>query len=70
MNHNIVGNFKCDGLKIIWIGQSAGKHCVVLNSYKLEILKLLVYNKPFGMSRKYNKLHSEPSETIMEYLLC
>ena len=38
--------------------------------HNLEILKLLVYNKPFGMSRKYNKLHSEPSETIMEYLVC
>lgn len=38
------------------------------NSHNIDILKTLVYDKPFGMSRKYNKLHSEPSETIMEYL--
>jgi hypothetical protein len=40
------------------------------NSHNIDILKTLVYDKPFGMSRKYNKLHSEPSETIMEYLTC
>lgn len=40
------------------------------NSHNIDILKTLVYDKPFGMSRKYNILHSEPSETIMEYLAC
>lgn len=40
------------------------------NSHNLDILKTIVYDKPFGMIRKYNKLHSEPSETIMEYLAC
>ena len=40
------------------------------NTHNIDILKILVYDKPFGMQRKYNKLHSEPSETIMEYLAC
>ena len=40
------------------------------NAHNIDILKVLVYDKPFGMKRKYNKLHSEPSETIMEYLAC
>ena len=40
------------------------------NAHNIDILKILVYDKPFGMLRKYNKLHSEPSETIMEYLAC
>ena len=40
------------------------------NARNIDILKVLVYDKPFGMKRKYNKLHSEPSETIMEYLVC
>lgn len=40
------------------------------NMHNLDILKTIVYDKPFGMARKYNKLHSEPSETIMEYLAC
>ena len=39
------------------------------NTHNIDILKILVYDKPFGMKRKYNKLHSEPSETIMEYLV-
>ena len=36
------------------------------NQHNIDILKLLVYDKPFGMQRKYNLLHSEPSETIMD----
>ena len=40
------------------------------NIHNLDILKILVYDKSFGMARKYNKIHSEPSETIMEYLAC
>ena len=34
----------------------------------INILKDIVYDIPFGMSRKYNLLHSEPSETIMDDL--
>lgn len=37
-------------------------------AYNIDILKLLAYNKPFGMERKYKLLHSEPSETIMNGL--
>lgn len=35
------------------------------NRHDIDILKLLVYDKPFGMSRKYNILHERASETIM-----
>ena len=34
----------------------------------INILKDIVYDVPFGMSRKYKLLHSEPSETIMDNL--
>ena len=46
----------------VWQVRSADK-------YNINILKLIVYNKPFGMKRKYNLLHSEPSETIMDNLI-
>lgn len=45
--------------RAVWQVRTAGKR-------NLDILKLLVYDKPFGMSRKYNLLHGKPSETIME----
>jgi len=34
----------------------------------INILKTLVYDKRFGMQRKYNKLYGKSSETIMETL--
>jgi len=34
----------------------------------IKILKLLVYDKPFGMQRKYNRLYGKSSETTMEAL--
>ncbi len=34
----------------------------------INILKTLVYDKPFGMQRKYNRLYGKSSETIMETL--
>lgn len=47
----------------VWQVRSGDEH-------NINILKLIVYDVQFGMKRKYNKLHSEPSETIMEYLAC
>ena len=32
----------------------------------IDILKLLSYDRPFGMARKFNKLYEQASETIME----
>lgn len=32
----------------------------------INILKVLVYDQPYGMQRKYNLIHDKPSETIME----
>lgn len=32
----------------------------------IEILKILSYDRPFGMARKYNRLYEQASETIME----
>lgn len=56
---NNINITKADG---VWQVRTASRK-------NIEILKLIVYDVPFGMSRKYKLLHSEPSETIMGDLI-